>query len=400
MFVPNISFLIMNAFFDNSSVVISPKRKVSIFLANSVIYLYMWIILLFDCNKKELIFTSYERRELNNISLVGFGRIGRDLFRQSINKNNINIVSVSDVADKDNLVYLLKYDSIYGPLKAEVIETDAGISVNNKETIFNNWKNAEQSNWKSINTDIVVLATGKQQDSKEALKHLDKGAKKIIIASTPKDMEDVDIFVPGANDEHIDFSKSIISLGSNTANASAPVIKVLNDAIGVERVFINTIHGYSNSNRLADVAGEGFRQNRAAGENIIPSETSSSIVIEKVLPFLKDKITSSSMTVPVPDGSIVDLTIDLKNKSSAEKVNKIIEENLSSVFISERIGITYDPIVSSDVVGNSLSGLIDGQSTMDIGGRKIKILIWFDNGWGYSSRILETIDIYQKKDSK
>tara|TARA_B100000029_G_C17567298_1_gene955471 strand:+ start:403 stop:1416 length:1014 start_codon:yes stop_codon:yes gene_type:complete len=337
---------------------------------------------------------------LNNISLVGFGRIGRDLFRQSISKNNINIVSVSDVADKDNLVYLLKYDSIYGPLKANVVETDAGISVNNKETIFNNWKNAEQSNWKSINTDIVVLATGKQQDSKEALKHLDKGAKKIIIASTPKDMEDVDIFVPGANDEHIDFSKSIISLGSNTANASAPVIKVLNDAIGVERVFINTIHGYSNSNRLADVAGEGFRQNRAAGENIIPSETSSSIVIEKVLPFLKDKITSSSMTVPVPDGSIVDLTIDLKNKSSAEKVNKIIEENLSSVFISERIGITYDPIVSSDVVGNSLSGLIDGQSTMDIGGRKIKILIWFDNGWGYSSRILETIDIYQKKDSK
>ena len=329
---------------------------------------------------------------------MGFGRIGRDLFRQSIEDNNINIISVSDIADKDNLVYLLKYDSIYGQLKADVTETEEGISVNNKQTIFNNWKDASQSDWKSINTDIVVLATGRQQNKEEILKHLDKGAKKVIIASTPKDTEDIDIFVPGANDEIIDFTKSIISLGSNTANAAAPVIKIINEAIGVERVFINTIHGYSNSNRLADVAGEGFRQNRAAGENIIPSKTSSSVVIEKVLPFLKDKITSSSMTVPVPDGSIVDLTIDIKKKTSSETINKIIEENITSKFISKRIGITYDPIVSSDVVGNSLSGLIDGRSTMDINEKKIKILIWFDNGWGYSSRILETIKIYQEKD--
>ncbi len=334
---------------------------------------------------------------MKNISLVGFGRIGRDLFRQSIQKNNVNIVSVSDVADKDNLVYLLKYDSIYGPLKENVIETDYGISVNNKETIFNNWKDAEQSDWKSINTDIVVLATGKQQNKEEVLKHLEKGPKKIIIASTPKDTEDIDIFIPGANDESIDFNKSIISLGSNTANAAAPVIKILNESIGVKRAFINTIHGYSNSNRLADVAGEGFRQNRAAGENIIPSKTTSSIVIEKALPFLKNKITSSSMTVPIPDGSIVDLTIDVNKKTSSEKINKIIEENISTKYLTERIGITYDPIVSSDVVGNSLSGLIDGRSTMDIDEKKIKILIWFDNGWGYSSRILETIKIYQEE---
>ena len=161
---------------------------------------------------------------MKNISLLGFGRIGRDLFRQSINEENINIVSVSDVADKDNLIYLLKYDSIYGPLDADITKTENGISVNNKETTFNNWKDSEDSNWESIDTDIVVLATGKQQGSEEAQKHLEKGAKKIIIASTPKDKEEIDIFVPGANDEDIDFSKSIISLGSNTANASAPII--------------------------------------------------------------------------------------------------------------------------------------------------------------------------------
>ena len=248
---------------------------------------------------------------MNNISLLGFGRIGRDLFRQSINEENINIVSVSDVADEENLIYLLKYDSIYGPLNAEIIKTENGISVNNKETIFNNWKNADDSKWESLGTDVVVLATGKEQESKEVNKHLKNGAKKIIIASTPKEKDDIDIFVPGANDEDIDFTKSVISLGSNTANACAPIIKLLNEKVGIERVFINTIHGYSNSNRLADVAGEGFRQNRAAGENIIPNKTTSSHVIEKVLPFLKNKITSSSMTVPIPDGSIVDLTIDV-----------------------------------------------------------------------------------------
>ncbi len=336
---------------------------------------------------------------MKNISLVGFGRIGRDLFRQCIDEKNINIISVSDIADKENLAYLLKYDSIYGSLNVEVKETGTGISVNNNETIFNNWKDAEESDWSSINTDIVVLATGKQQGVGEIKKHLANGAKKIIVASTPKDTDDIDIFIPGANDENIDFSKSALSLGSNTANAAAPIIKIINESIGVERVFINTIHGYSNSNRLADVAGDGFRQNRAAGENIIPSITTSSNVIEKALPFLNNKITSSSMTVPIPDGSIVDLTIDVRKKTSSENINKIIEENISSKFLSNRIGITYDPIVSSDVVGNSLSGLVDGRSTMDIEDKKIKILIWFDNGWGYSSRIIETIKIFQKKDN-
>ncbi len=310
---------------------------------------------------------------MNNISLLGFGRIGRDLFRQSINEENINIVSVSDVADEENLIYLLKYDSIYGPLNAEIIKTENGISVNNKETIFNNWKNADDSKWESLGTDVVVLATGKEQESKEVNKHLKNGAKKIIIASTPKEKDDIDIFVPGANDEDIDFTKSVISLGSNTANACAPIIKLLNEKVGIERVFINTIHGYSNSNRLADVAGEGFRQNRAAGENIIPNKTTSSHVIEKVLPFLKNKITSSSMTVPIPDGSIVDLTIDVKEKTSSENINKIIEENITTKYLSNRIGITYEPIVSSDVVGNSLSGRVDGQSTLDIDDKKIKI---------------------------
>jgi len=329
-------------------------------------------------------------KNMVNVSLVGFGRVGRDLVRQSIENDNINIISISDTADKSNLVYLLKYDTIYGKLNAEVIETESGIKIDNKEILFNNWKDASESDWKSLNTDIVVLATGKPQNSNEVQMHLEKGCKKVIIASTPEEFGDIQIYVPGANDEVVDFNKNVFSLGSNTANAVAPVLKVLNDSFGIERAFLTTVHGYSNSNRLADVAGEGFRLNRAAGENIIPSITSSSEVISEVVPFMKGNIASSSMTVPIPDGSTVDLTIDLAKESSIDEINNTLLE-ASQNELKDIIGLTYDPIVSSDVVKSTLSGLVDGLATMGIENRKIKLIIWFDNGWGYSARIIDTI---------
>jgi glyceraldehyde 3-phosphate dehydrogenase len=201
---------------------------------------------------------------------------------------------------------------------------------------------------------------------------------------------EVQIYIPGANEESVDFSADAFSLGSNTANAVAPLLKNLNEKVGVERAFLTTVHGYSNSNRLADVAGEGFRLNRAAGENIIPNITKSSDVIIQVLPLLKNKVASSSMTVPVPDGSTVDLTIDLKNETSIDQINKLIEE-MSNGSLKDIIGITYDPIVSSDVVRSTLSGLVDGLATMGINNKKIKLIIWFDNGWGYAARIIDTI---------
>ena len=182
----------------------------------------------------------------------------------------------------------------------------------------------------------------------------------------------------------------MFSLGSNTANAVAPILKALNKDVGVERAFLTTVHGYSNSNRLADVAGEGFRLNRAAGENIIPSITKSSEVIVNVLPFLKNKIASSSMTVPIPDGSTVDLTIDITKETTIEEINNLLK-NYSENELKNIIGITYDPIVSSDVVRSTLSGLIDGLATMGINNKKIKLIIWFDNGWGYASRIIDTV---------
>ena len=327
-----------------------------------------------------------------NVSLVGFGRIGRDLFRQTLGDTDINIVSISDTADKANLIYLLKYDSIYGKLDAEIEESETGIVVNGKEIIFNSWKNGDEANWDELNTDIVVLATGRPKTKEEVDKHLSKGCKKVIVASTPENFEDIQIYVPGANDEEIDLNSRVFSLGSNTANAVAPILKALDSKVGVERAFLTTVHGYSNSNRLADVAGEGFRLNRAAGENIIPGITKSSEVIETVLPFMKDKVASSSMTVPVPDGSTVDLTIDIQKPASSERVNQVIQEAIKNLPYNKVLDITFDPIVSSDVVGNSHSGIIDGLATMGINDTKIKVLIWFDNGWGYSARIIDTIN--------
>ena len=327
-----------------------------------------------------------------NISILGFGRIGRDLLRQTLNDDLINIVSISDIADKDNLLYLLKYDTIYGKLDAEIETTDTGFKVNGKHIVFNTWKDASESSWSELETDILIISTGRQQDVDEVNAHIEKGCQRVLIASTPKSGSDIQIYVPGANDAKVDFTNNKISLGSNTANAVAPLLRILNDEFGVDRAFLTTVHGYSNSNRLADVAGEGFRLNRAAGENIIPGITKSSEVIETVLPFMKHKVASSSMTVPVPDGSTVDLTIDIQKPASSERVNQVIQEAIKNLPYNKVLDITFDPIVSSDVVGNSHSGIIDGLATMGINDTKIKVLIWFDNGWGYSARIIDTIN--------
>ena len=327
-----------------------------------------------------------------NISILGFGRIGRDLLRQTLNDDLINIVSISDIADKDNLLYLLKYDTIYGKLNAEIETTDTGFKVNGKHIVFNTWKDASESSWSELETDILIISTGRQQDVDEVNAHIEKGCQRVLIASTPKSGSDIQIYVPGANDAKVDFTNNKISLGSNTANAVAPLLRILNDEFGVDRAFLTTVHGYSNSNRLADVAGEGFRLNRAAGENIIPAITKSSEVIETVLPFMKDKVASSSMTVPVPDGSTIDLTIDIQKPASSERVNQVIQEAIKNLPYNKVLDITFDPIVSSDVVGNSHSGIIDGLATMGINDTKIKVLIWFDNGWGYSARIIDTIN--------
>ena len=325
-----------------------------------------------------------------NIGLMGFGRIGRNLLRISLDTPNIQINTIADTADKENLAYLLKYDSIYGTLEKEIDLNNDGFTVGGQQINFFTWEEASDTKWENENVDFVIQATGKPQSKSECLEHIKTGAKKVILASTPTNFTEIPIYVPGAHDFNFDFDSKVISLGSNTSIAAGPVLKILDEEFGIFNAYISTIHGYSNSNRLSDVAGEGFRKNRAAGENIIPKMTQSAKVIEHAIPSLSDKIGSSSMNVPVPDGSTVDLTIHFKKEVNAKDVNTFLEQKSKGV-LNGHIGVTKDPIVSSDVVGSQFSGIIDTLATIGVGKDKLKLLIWFDNGWGYASQIIDLI---------
>ena len=325
-----------------------------------------------------------------NIGLMGFGRIGRNLLRISLNNPNIQIKTIADTADKDNLVYLLRYDSIYGKLNNKIEINKEGFTVDENQIDFFSWAEPSETKWSTQKTDFVIQGTGKPQSRTDCLKHVATGASKVILASTPTTFDEIPIYVPGAHDSSFDFSSDIISLGSNTSIAAGPVLKILDQEFGIINTFISTIHGYTNSNRLSDVVGEGFRKNRAAGENIVPRLTQSAKVIEHAIPTLKGKIASSSMNVPVPDGSTLDLTIHFNRDVSVENINSFLE-SATQKQLTGHIDFTKDPIVSSDVVGSHYSGIIDSLATIGAGRNKIKLLIWFDNGWGYSSQILNLI---------
>jgi glyceraldehyde 3-phosphate dehydrogenase len=322
---------------------------------------------------------------------MGFGRIGRNLLRISLDNPNIQINTIADTADKENLAYLLKYDSIYGTLNKEIELNNEGFSIEGNQINFFSWEDSKDTEWKKENTDFVIQATGKPQSKSDCLKHIDSGAGKVILASTPTDFTEIPIYVPGAHNNRFSLDSDVISLGSNTSIAAGPVLDILDKKYGILNAYISTIHGYSNSNRLSDVAGEGFRRNRAAGENIIPKMTQSAKVIEHAIPSLSGKIASSSINVPVPDGSTLDLTIHFSKEVTVDVINSYLEKESEGI-LDGHIGITKDPIVSSDVVGTPYSGIIDSLATIGIGKDKIKLLIWFDNGWGYASQIIDLIE--------
>jgi len=326
---------------------------------------------------------------------MGFGRIGRNLLRIALEKPNIQITTIADTADKENLAYLLKYDSIYGTLNKEITLNDEGFSIGGNQINFFSWEEGSDTDWQKENTEFVIQATGKPQSKYDCLKHINTGASKVILASTPTDFTEIPIYVPGTHD--VDLDADVISLGSNTSIAAGPVLDILDKEFGILNAYISTIHGYSNSNRLSDVAGEGLRRNRAAGENIIPKMTLSAKVIEHAIPRLSGKIASSSINVPVPDGSTLDLTIHFSKEVTPGDINLYLEKETQGI-LSSYIGITKDPIVSSDVVGSPYSGIIDSLATIGIGKDKIKLLIWFDNGWGYASQIIDLIEKIADKD--
>ena len=327
------------------------------------------------------------------IGINGFGRIGRIFFRAAKQQGkDWDFVAVNDITDAKTLAHLLKYDSVLGRFQGDVAVSENGIRVDGDEIKVLAERDPANLPWKELGAEIAIESTGLFTDREKASKHLEAGARKVIITAPAKG-EDITI-VLGVNDDQYDpATHHIISNASCTTNCVAPMAKVLDDAFGIEQGFMTTIHAYTNDQRILDLPHKDLRRARAAALNIIPTTTGAAKATGLVLPHLKGKMDGISMRVPVPDGSVTDLVVTLKRGVTVDEVNAAFKAAAESGPLSGgRLVYTEDPIVSSDIVGSSASCTLDGASTM-VMGNVVKLVGWYDNEWGYSSRLVDLVDI-------
>ena len=325
------------------------------------------------------------------IGLMGFGRIGRNVMRLLHNRSDLEVVAISDIADPEALTYLLKYDSIYGRFPAPVSYGDGVLSYGDRNVAFLDAKEPGDADWGELGVDVVLETTSRYR-TKEALDHhLKAGAKKVILTSSPEIPGEIPLLLRGINDAILGPGVDQVALGSNTSNAAAPILKTIDDEFGLKRAFMTVVKAMSNAGRLADVPTDSYRTSRAAGENIIPAETNSAEIITQVLPQLEGKLNVVALNVPVVDGSTVDMVVDVERATDEEAVNsavrKVCETDYQGI-----VEYVADPIVSSDVRSISHSGVYDSLATMVTGGTLVKTITWFNNGWGYSNRVVEVTE--------
>jgi glyceraldehyde 3-phosphate dehydrogenase len=321
------------------------------------------------------------------IAINGFGRIGRMVFRQAILEDKLEIVAINASYPSETLAHLIKYDTSHGPFKGDVIALDDELIVNGKRVRLLNNRNPEQLPWKELNIDVVIEATGKFNSRDKASLHLDAGAKKVIL-SAPGKNEDVTI-VMGVNEEMLDITKhDVISNASCTTNCLAPVAKVLDAKFGIDNGLMTTVHSYTNDQRNIDNPHKDLRRARACGQSIIPTTTGAAKALSLVLPHLKGKLHGMSLRVPTPNVSLVDLVVDLNQDVTVDDINQAFIEAKNGP-LKGIMDFTMEPLVSVDFNTNPHSAIIDGLSTMVMGNRKVKVLAWYDNEWGYSSRVVD-----------
>jgi len=336
------------------------------------------------------------------IAINGFGRIGRPVFKRIFdNHPDLEVVAINDLADPVTLAHLLKYDSIYGIYKKPVKFTE-------KELLVDGTKNGQSVKvfaesdptklpWKELGVDIVLECTGKFTKYDEVKTHLEAGAKKVIISAPGKDEEKIPSFVLGVNADKFDPKKDdIVDMGSCTTNCLAPVAKVLNENFGIVKGFMSTIHSYTNDQRILDLAHKDLRRARAAALNIIPTTTGAAKAIGKVIPELKGKLDGIAFRVPTPTVSVLDLICELKKKTTAEEVNYAFKKASQEKDLQGILGIEDAPLVSSDYIGNDFSAIVDQPSTM-VFDNLVKVVAWYDNEWGYASRLAEFAEFVGKK---
>ncbi len=321
------------------------------------------------------------------VGVNGFGRIGRNVFRAALQDSDVEIVAVNDLATPEGLAHLLKYDSIHGVLQADISADADSISVNGTKVKVFAERDPAEIPWASLGVDIVIESTGLFVKREDASKHLQAGAKKVIISAPAKD-PDVTV-VLGVNEGDIKPDDKIISNASCTTNCLAPVAKILLENFGLVRGFMTTCHAYTNDQKILDLLHKDPRRSRAAAVSIIPTSTGAAKAIGQVIPQLKGKLDGLSLRVPVSDGSIVDLVAEVERPTDAESINATVKAAAEGP-MKGILQYTEDPIVSIDVVGNSHSSVFDAQSTM-VNGNLVKILSWYDNEWAYSTRLVDLV---------
>jgi glyceraldehyde 3-phosphate dehydrogenase len=329
------------------------------------------------------------------VGINGFGRIGRNVVRAGLNNPDIEFVAANDLTDTKTLAHLLKYDSILGQLHHHIRAEGDFVHVDDKKIRVFAIKDPAEIDWSSLGAQVVVESTGRFTDASDAKKHLRGSVKKVIISAPAKD-EDITI-VLGVNDKAYDPAKHhIVSNASCTTNCLAPVAKVLNDTFGIEKGSMTTIHSYTNDQPTLDFPHKDLRRARAAALNMIPTSTGAAKAIGLVLPELKGKLDGYSMRVPTPDVSVVDLVAVLKKDATSEAVNaelkKAAEGELKGI-----LAYTTDPVVSTDMLHNANSSIVDADLTKVIAGNLAKVVAWYDNEWGYSNRVVDLIGFFGKK---
>jgi glyceraldehyde 3-phosphate dehydrogenase len=322
------------------------------------------------------------------IGLMGFGRIGRNVFRLVHDRDDLDVVAVSDIADPEALTYLLKYDSIYGRFPLELSYADGTLSYGSKTVSFVSAREPGDADWDRLGVDVVLETTSKYRSAASLQRHLDAGADKVVLTSSPETPGEVPLLLRGINDDILKPDVDMVALGSNTSNAIAPVLKTLDEEFGIKRAFMTTVKAMSNAGRLADVPTDSFRTSRAAGENIIPATTNSAEIISDVLTGLAGKLSAVALNVPVTDGSTVDLVTETEKPVTTEEVNSAMKTAIDQIY-PEVMAYVDDPIVSSDVREESHSGIFDSLATMVTGDNLVKTITWFNNGWAYSHRAVE-----------
>jgi glyceraldehyde 3-phosphate dehydrogenase len=323
------------------------------------------------------------------VAINGFGRIGRTLFRILSQRDDVQVVALNDLTDNETLAYLLRFDTVHGRYPGEVVLDGDTMHAGTQQVRLLEERDPGNLPWKDLDVDIVVEATGRFRKREECAKHLSAGAKRVILTVPSKDEIDATI-VMGVNDQDLKPEHRIVSNASCTTNCLAPVAKVLHESFGLKKGYITTVHAYTNDQRLADVPHSDFRRSRAASENIIPTTTGAARAVGKVLPALKGRLDGIAMRVPVPDGSIVDLVAELERGTDAAAVNAAMRKAAEGPLLGI-LEYSEAPLVSSDIIRNPHSAVFDAPSTRVLGGDFIKVIAWYDNEWGYSSRVLDLI---------